>query len=64
MAKMNTDRIVLSLAANYSWSLQQFDVNMLYMEALKRRYMWRSHLDLDGIWQLSIQISKNLIWVV
>ena len=34
IAKMNTIRILLSLAANFSWKLQQFDVKKMpfYME--------------------------------
>ena len=34
VAKMNTIRILLSLAANYGWSLQQFDVKNALLHGL------------------------------
>jgi len=40
VAKMNTIRILLSLAANYGWSLQQFDVNFFFLHGnLEEIYM-------------------------
>ena len=31
VAKMNTVRMILSLAANYGWNLQQFDVKNAFL---------------------------------
>ena len=32
VAKMNTVRVILSLAANYGWKLQQFDVKNVFLQ--------------------------------
>ena len=41
VAKMNTIRVILSLAANHGWELQQFDVKnaFLYGELEEEIYM-------------------------
>jgi len=31
VAKMNTVRVILSLAANYDWDLQQFDMKNAFL---------------------------------
>lgn len=40
VGKMNTIRVLLSLAVNFEWSLQQFGVkNASYMVILKMRFI-------------------------
>jgi len=41
VAKINTVRVILSLAPNYNWNLNQFDVKTLsFMEILKKISTW------------------------
>ena len=46
VAKMNTVRVILSLAANYGWNLQQFDVKNAFLYGEKRRSTWNCPLDM------------------
>ncbi|RVW14000.1 Retrovirus-related Pol polyprotein from transposon TNT 1-94 [Vitis vinifera] len=44
VAKINTVRVLLSLAANLDWSLQQFDVKMHFcMASYLKKYIWIFH---------------------
>lgn len=46
VAKINTVRVILSLASNYNWNLNQFDVKTLsFLEIWKKRYTWIHPLD-------------------
>lgn len=41
VAKMNTIRVILSLAANCNWNLNQFDVKNAFLHVnLKKKYTW------------------------
>lgn len=41
----NSVRILLPLAGNFDWNLQQFDVKIpSYMGILKKKSIWKSHL--------------------
>lgn len=40
MAKMNTISILLSLATNFGWYLQQFDVKKALLHG-RRRFIWK-----------------------
>ena len=39
VAKINTVRVLLSLAANLDWPLQQFDVMSFYMENCPKKFI-------------------------
>ena len=45
VAKLNTVRVLLSLATNLDWPLHQFDVKkmLFYMVILKRKCIWKFH---------------------
>ncbi|RVW63577.1 Retrovirus-related Pol polyprotein from transposon RE1 [Vitis vinifera] len=46
VAKINTVRVLLSLAANLDWPLQQFDVkNAFCMASYLKKYIWIFHQD-------------------
>ncbi|RVW70185.1 putative mitochondrial protein [Vitis vinifera] len=46
VAKINTVRVLLSLAANLDWPLQQFDVkNVFCMASYLKKYIWIFHQD-------------------
>ena len=58
VAKMNTMRILLSLAAQFDWELQQFDVkNMLHRELKEEIYM-----DLPPSFNMHLKRKKNFVW--
>jgi hypothetical protein len=57
VAKLNTVRVLLSLAANLDWPLHQFDVKMpSVMETLRRKRIWISHQD---IFQPHLELSVD-----
>ncbi|RVW75605.1 Retrovirus-related Pol polyprotein from transposon RE1 [Vitis vinifera] len=66
VAKINTVRVLLSLAANLDWPLQQFDVkNAFCMASYLKKYIWIFHQD---AWcQKSnvkgVQIEEVIVWV-
>lgn len=48
VAKLNTDKIIISLAATFNWELHQLEVKRthFFMVICKKRLIWCSHLDL------------------
>ena len=66
VAKMNIVMVILSLVANYNWNLNQFDVNVFFMEILKKRSTWLYPLDTMEAWtyfrQHRVQVKKGFIW--
>jgi hypothetical protein len=43
VAKMNTERILISCAANFGWPLHQLDVkNAFYMVIYRKKSIWKS----------------------
>lgn len=66
IAKMNTDRVILSLAANYNWNLNQFDVKnaFLHGELEEKIYMdiplgFHEHTTTNTV----CKFKKIFIWV-
>lgn len=43
VANMNTLKVLLSLAVNRGWKLQQFDQNAFYMRNLRSKFTWTFH---------------------
>ena len=56
VAKINTIRILISIATNRDWPMQQFDVKNAFLNGdLKKRSIWSYHSELKMVLHVKVK---------
>ncbi|BBG97052.1 hypothetical protein Prudu_006054 [Prunus dulcis] len=64
VAKLNTVRVLLSLAANLDWPLHQFDVKNTFLHGdSRRRCTWTFLLDIILLRLEQFAVTKSIVWI-